>query len=62
MRQGFKDMLQLPQAKGNHKANGAKVSQRTVYDCKKIISRAFKYATDDLELITENPMLGVTVK
>ena len=23
---------------------------------------AFKYATDDLELITENPMLGVTVK
>ena len=62
MRQGFKDMLQLPQANGNHKANGARVSQRTVYDCKKIISRAFKYATDDLELITENPMLGVTVK
>ena len=30
--------------------------------CKKIISRAFKYATDELELITENPMLGVTVK
>ena len=25
-------------------------------------SSAFKYATDDLELITENPMLGVTVK
>lgn len=62
MRQGFKDMLRLPQANGNHKANGARVSQRTVYDCKKIISRAFKYATDDLELITENPMLGVTVK
>ena len=62
MRQGFKDMLQLPPATGNHKANGAKVSQRTVYDCKKILSRAFKYATDDLELITENPMLGVTVK
>ena len=62
MRQGFKDMLQLPQANGNHKANGARVSQRTVYDCKKIISRAFKYATDELELITENPMLGVTVK
>lgn len=38
------------------------MSQRTVYDCKKIISRAFKYATDDSELITENPMLGVTVK
>lgn len=38
------------------------MSQRTVYDCKKIISRAFKYATDDLELITEKPMLGVTVK
>ena len=62
MRQGFKDMLQLPQATGNHRANGVKVSQRTVYDCKKIISRAFKYATDELELITENPMLGVTVK
>ena len=61
LRQGFKDMLQLPQANGNHKANGAKVSQRTVYDCKKILSRAFKYATDDLELIEENPMLGVTV-
>ena len=55
-------MLQLPQANGNHRANGARVSQRTVYDCKKIISRAFKYATDELELITENPMLGVTVK
>lgn len=62
MRQGFKDMLQLPQANGNHRVNGARVSQRTVYDCKKIISRAFKYATDDLELTTENPMLGVTVK
>ena len=55
-------MLQLPQATGNHRANGVKVSQRTVYDCKKIISRAFKYATDELELITENPMLGVTMK
>ena len=62
MRQGFKDMLQLPPATGNHKANGSRVSQRTVYDCKKILSRAFKYATDELELITENPMLGVTVK
>lgn len=62
MRQDFKDMLQLPQATGNHRANGVKVSQRTVYDCKKIISRAFKYATDELKLITENPMLGFTVK
>lgn len=62
MLEAYEGMLQLPQANGNHKANGARVSQRTVYDCKKIISRAFKYATDELELITENPMLGVTVK
>ncbi len=26
MRQGFKDMLQLPQANGNHRVNGARVS------------------------------------
>lgn len=62
LRQGFKDMLQLPQANGNHKAKGQKVSQRTVYDCKKIISRSFKYATDELEIIEDNPMIGVTVK
>lgn len=62
LRQGFKDMLQLPRANGNHKAKGQKVSQRSVYDCKKIVSRAFKYATDDLEIIEENPMIGVTVK
>ena len=55
-------MLQLPQANGIIGQMEQEVSQRTVYDCKKIISRAFKYATDDLEIITENPMLGVTVK
>ena len=62
LRQGFKDILQLPQANGNHKAKGQKVSQRTAYDCKKIVSRAFKHATDELEIIEQNPMLGVTVK
>ena len=63
MRQGLQEIcFNYRKPTGNHKANGAKVSQRTVYDCKKIISRAFKYATDELELITENPMLGVTVK
>ena len=35
LRQGFKDILQLPQANGNHKSKGQKVSQRNAYDCKK---------------------------
>ena len=62
LRQGFAAMLKLPQALGNHKPSGKKVTQRTVYDCKKIVSRAFIYATDELEIIEENPMLGVKVK
>lgn len=62
LREGFKEMLQLPQARGNHRPSDKKVSQRTVYDCKKIISRAFFYATNDLEIIEENPMIGVVVK
>lgn len=62
LRQGFKNMLQLPRARGNHKDTEQKVSQRAVYDCKKILSRAFKYATDELEILEENPMIGVTVK
>lgn len=62
LRQGFKEMLDLPQANGNHKPNGKNVSQRTVYDCKKINSRAFKYAVEELEIISINPMIGVNVK
>ena len=55
MRQGFKDMLQLPQATGNHRANGVKVSQRTVYDCKKIISEHLSTLRTNWSLSQKTP-------
>ena len=51
-------MLQLPQATGNHRANGVKVSQRTVYDCKKTLSAEHLVTLRTNWSLSQKPYVG----
>lgn len=55
---GFQKIFSMPQALGNHKPTKEKklVTSRTVYDCKKTMSKAFSWARKSRKIIDYNPM------
>lgn len=57
---GLDRILMMKQAKGNQKNKEKNVTKRIVYDCKKVLSKAFEWAVERKMIeANQNPMLGI---
>lgn len=54
-------IFEMPAVRGNHKKSEKKVSSRTVFDCRKVLSRAFGWAakTPSITAVKSNPVADV---